>query len=541
MKDTVTLYHGTTDLILDDIAKNGLTRPNVEKVVNDTIRATGVDPDKVPDWVKSEIKYRNFNSDQGPTIYLSSNYDQAKRYADKEGGELMTSTYDGLKKWAKEEGIELKPLVEGSPIVVKVEVPVDSIFTHGNVPYRTPVKDRFQKLKTYLDNHPDVPLEELEFEIVSHSDISPDHVKGVITPSIQKAMKIRHTEHIEVDIFKTCIPETIEEEKSEEGFDNTVTYEGKKYVNLGNTFRTDIDVEVGAILEVNVQELTITNGRLSWAKPRVSGIDTGRSLPYPASKALSIASKYEGIIQKSEKRSASQEDLQEFDEGGRDKFNVKTGDEGTLSIDEHITFLDEDSAKEFTTVRTYEAWNTAKKRLGGHSGSLHNDIRIKFDDSDFLRGFTATVGNVHNRNKVIENQENDKILVASFKAHTPHGKTKWQTDVGVGEAWIFEPGEIGSPGKRWSAIFKVEKKAKVKIGRIDDHFIEMKVTEAKYMPNGRWVLMYAPLNPGQRTWIFMHPKKQEFDEQSLNEKEKTVPIVQKGSLLKAVMKNIEGK
>ncbi len=537
MKDTVTLYHGTTDLILDDIAKHGITRPDVVKMVEDTIRAAGIDPNNVPDWVKSEIKYRGFNPDQGPTIYLSSNYDQAKRYADKEGGELMTSTYDGLKKWAKEEGIEIKPLKEGNPVVIKIEVPVASVFTHGSIPYRTPVKERFLKLKEYLDRRPDVAPEELEFEIVSHSDISPEHVKGVITPSIQKATKIKKVEHIEVDIVNA-----IEVEKSEgESFDNTVTFEGKKYVNLGNTFRTDIDVEVGTILEVNVQELTVMNGRLSWDKPQVTGIEHGISIPYPASKALSIASKYNGVIKKAEKRSASQEDLQEFDEGGRDKFNVKSGDEGTLSIDEHITFLDEDGAKEFINTKTYEAWKTAKKRLEGHSGSLHNDIRIKIDDSDFLRGFTATVGSVNNRNKVLENQEGDKVLVASFKAHTPHGKTKWQTDVGVGEAWIFEPGEIGSPGKRWSAIFKVEKKARVKIGRIDDHFVEMRITNTKYMPSGRWILMLAPLSPGQRSWIFMRPKKQEFDELSLNEEIKPVVKVQKGSLLKAVMENIEGK
>jgi hypothetical protein len=340
----------------------------------------------------------------------------------------------------------------------------------------------------------------------------------------------------ELDINKAQV------EKSEaESFDNTVTFEGKKYVNLGNTFRTDIDVEVGTILEVNVQELTVMNGRLSWDKPQVTGIEHGISIPYPASKALSIASKYNGVIQKAEKRSASQEDLQEFDEGGRDKFNVKSGDEGTLSIDEHITFLDEDGAKEFTRVHTYEAWKTAKKRLEGHSGSLHNDIRIKIDDSDFLCGFTATVGSVNNRNKVLDNQEGDKVLVASFKAHTPHGKTKWQTDVGVGEAWIFEPGEIGSPGKRWSAIFKVEKKARVKIGRIDDHFVEMRITDTKYMLGGRWILMFAPLNPGQRSWIFMRPKKQEYDDTSLNEEVKPVVKVQKGSLLKAVMENLEGK
>jgi len=324
--------------------------------------------------------------------------------------------------------------------------------------------------------------------------------------------------------------------KAEDTFENVVEFEGQKYVNLGNTFTTDVDVKLGDIIEVNAQGLSITKGNLAWLKPSVHGIDTQRTVPYTVSMSLAIANKYGGVLQKAEKRSATQEELEEHEEGGREKFEAKSLREGTLSIDEHIMFLNEDAAKEFINVKTFGAWEAVKKRLERHSGSIHNDIRIKFDDDDFLQGFTVTVGTPHDRNKVINNQEGDRSLIASYKAHTSHGKTKWQTDVGIDKAWIFEPGEIGSPGKKWSAIFKIEKRARVKFGRVEEHFIEMKITGTKRMLEGRWILTFAPLTPGHRTWLLMRPKNQEFDEASLNE----VPKVEReGSLLKAVLENLK--
>jgi len=324
--------------------------------------------------------------------------------------------------------------------------------------------------------------------------------------------------------------------KAEDTFENVVEFEGQKYVNLGNTFTTDVDVKLGDIIEVNAQGLSITNGNLSWLKPSVHGIDLLESVPYTASMALNIAKKYEGMFRKSEKRTTTQEDLEEHDEGSRTMFEIKPLQEGTLTIDEHITFLDEDSAKEFTNIKTYEAWKSAKRRLERHSGSIHNDIRIKLDDNDFLQGFTSTIGTPHDRNKIIDNQEGDRSLVASFKAHSPSGKIKWQTVVGVDKVWIFEPGEIGSPGKKWSAIFKIEKRARVKFGRVEEHFIELRVTDTKHMLGGRWVLMFAPLTPGHRTWLFSRPKRQEFDEKSLNEIPKAI---KRNSLLKAVLENLK--
>ena len=324
--------------------------------------------------------------------------------------------------------------------------------------------------------------------------------------------------------------------KARDVFENVVEFEGRKYANLGNTFTTEVDVKLGDIIEINAQGLSITNGNLSWLKPNVRGIDISELAPYTASMALNIAKKYEGMFRKSEKRTTTQEDLEEHNEGSRAMLEVKSLQEGTLTIDEHITFLDEDSVKEFTNVKTFGAWEAAKKRLERHSGSIHNDIRIKLDVDDFLQGFTATIGTPHDRNKIIDNQEGDRSLVASFKAHTPSGKIKWQTEVGQDKAWIFEPGEIGSPGKKWSAIFKIEKRARIKLGKVDEHFIEMKITGTKYVLEGRWILTFAPLTPGHRAWLFMRPKKQEFDELSLNEASKPI---KKGSLLKAVLESFE--
>jgi len=316
-------------------------------------------------------------------------------------------------------------------------------------------------------------------------------------------------------------------------FDNLVEFDGRTYVELGDTFRTDIDVEPGAVIEVSAQELLMVQNRLSWDRPRVSGVDLTRSTPFTLNTTLSIAQRYENTIIKAEKRSASQDDLDEPAEGGRDKFDVKVGDSGVLTIDEHITFLDEDAAREFIGVTSYEGWNSTKQRFSRRVGAVHSDVRILNHGSDFLQGFTATVGGLKERNKLVDHQNGDRVLVSSFKAPTTHGKIKWQSDVGQGKVWLFEPGEIGSPGNRWSAIFKVERKAKVIFGKIDAHSIEMKVSGTKHMPEGRWVLIHAPVELNHSEWLLMKPKKQEYDEPSLN----VVVKSEKKSLLKSVLEN----
>jgi len=317
-------------------------------------------------------------------------------------------------------------------------------------------------------------------------------------------------------------------------FDNVVEFEGRKYVELGNTFRTDIDVEPGAVIEVNAQELVMSQNRLSWDKPRVSGVDLTRATPYTLSTTLSIAQRYENTIIKSEKRSASQDDLDEPAEGGRDKFDVKVGDSGVLTIDEHITFLDEDAAREFIGVTSYEGWNSTKQRFSRRVGAVHSDVRILNHGSDFLQGFVAAIGGMKDRNKLVDNQNGDRVLVSSFKAPTTHGKTKWQSEVGIKKPWLFEPGEIGSPSQRWSVVFKVERKARVIFGRVDERFIEMRVSGTKYMPEGRWILMLAPIEPNHTEWILVRPKNQKFGDASLNE---VLKSTKRTSLLKAVLGN----
>jgi hypothetical protein len=407
-----------------------------------------------------------------------------------------------------------------SAYIMTVNMPVENIlYSYETVPQL--------KTKTFRD----VIDEDKEFIVIKKKD-------QTLFKDMDEALLKGNTDG-QGDRFRIT-PDTDDAEDKpvvRSAFDNIVEFEGRKYVELGNTFRTDIDVEPGAVIEVSAQELVMSQNRLSWDKPRVSGVDLTRATPYTLDTTLSIAQRYENTIIKADKRSASQDDLDEPAEGGRDKFDVKVGDSGVLTIDEHITFLDEDAAREFIGVTSYEGWNNTKQGFSRRVGAVHSDVRILNHGSDFLQGFTATVGGMKDRNKLVDNQDGDRILVPSFKAPTTHGRIKWQSEVGQGKAWIFEPGEIGSPGNRWSAIFKIERKAKVVFGKIDDHSIEMKISGTRHMPEGRWVLIHAPVEPNHSEWLLMKPKDHKFRDERLNDKPREVRRV---SLLKTILDNRNG-
>jgi len=104
---TVTLYHGTTWERAQQIKKEGLRLPNVEREINDLLKKFKVDPKTVPDWVTSEIGHRRGHN----RIYLTNSKDLAKRYAtggaSVYGGEAASGT---VRKILKHQGWEDKDI-----------------------------------------------------------------------------------------------------------------------------------------------------------------------------------------------------------------------------------------------------------------------------------------------------------------------------------------------------------------------------------------------------------------------------------------------
>lgn len=104
---TVTLYHGTTWERAQQIKKEGLNLPNVEREINDLLKKFKVDPNDIPDWVTSEIGHRRGHN----RIYLTNSRDLARRYAtggsSEYGGEAASNT---VRKILKHQGWDDKEI-----------------------------------------------------------------------------------------------------------------------------------------------------------------------------------------------------------------------------------------------------------------------------------------------------------------------------------------------------------------------------------------------------------------------------------------------
>lgn len=80
---------------------------------------------------------------------------------------------------------------------------------------------------------------------------------------------------------------------------NLTEFEGKKYVDLGKSFSSSIDAQLGDILTTTVLELisNLEKKTLAWLGARVIDIDDTRKKPYTAAQALDIAERSK-VVQK---------------------------------------------------------------------------------------------------------------------------------------------------------------------------------------------------------------------------------------------------
>ncbi len=83
-------------------------------------------------------------------------------------------------------------------------------------------------------------------------------------------------------------------------FTNLKDYNGKQYIDLGKTFSTSLNANVGDILTVQVLEIIPNEDKqeLQWLGPRVIDIDDTRKEPYFANQVIDIARRGD-ILQKS--------------------------------------------------------------------------------------------------------------------------------------------------------------------------------------------------------------------------------------------------
>jgi hypothetical protein len=166
----------------------------------------------------------------------------------------------------------------------------------------------------------------------------------------------------------------------------------------------------------------------------------------------------------------------------RSKFDVKEGDKGTLVVDEHALGLDKEESAEFEKVKTYDSWKKACSRI---KGSIHSDFRFHVKEKQYWVGFET--------GSFSAGEANDKVLIPGFKPRV--WNFAWLNEIGVGEATEW----YGSR-KTPTRVFQLEK-CSFEILKAEEHIIEFKVTEAKYLKTGTYMLMGAPTGEERRTWM----------------------------------------
>lgn len=272
--------------------------------------------------------------------------------------------------------------------------------------------------------------------------------------------------------------------------------EGKrKVVEIGKTFNTSLNAHPGDILTVQIEEMTVLEDSIAWAKPKVSNVDLRKEKPYSLNQAISLSKRFPETLQIEKAK------VGVGGEYGRDRFNVKEEDKGSLWIQEHLRGLTEDQANEFKEVKSYEDWQNTKKLLAEKdvTASCHSDIRIKMSGEDHLIGFTATSPpNIKEESRVLHPEEEKPILIAGFKLKQPISWSK----VGKGKADIVDPGDVGATSHSY-AIFYMVGWSEIEIIYVKEsgHALSFNISESTRIPEGIWNLNYVPIEKGKRLWM----------------------------------------
>jgi DNA adenine methylase len=278
-------------------------------------------------------------------------------------------------------------------------------------------------------------------------------------------------------------------------FENTAWYAGRRYVDLGMTFVTTGEIaRVGDTLNVLVEELTITDHRLSWAKPRPQDVDESRG-PYTVRQVLDMARR--GGWLREVREAAGLEDGRTRAERAREFWEenwwrVWPGDgKGRFVLQAHWRGLNEEETK------------LPMDGLLETNHSLHYDLRLEGRDG-WLWGWTIFAGEASENRPIprIFRLSPQEPLQAAPKQPQPRA---WLT-VAHQRPHVGEPGQVGSTELKYSKFFELDS-GTYGLGVMREHLMEVFLHGRRL--KGRYLFEYAPLGPGgERRWLIVRPEDQ---------------------------------
>jgi hypothetical protein len=304
-------------------------------------------------------------------------------------------------------------------------------------------------------------------------------------------------------------------------FTNLIEFQGKEYIDLGKTFNTKINANLGDILTIGVEEIIPQEEKLQWLGPRVIDIDDSRKEPYFANQTMIIAEDA-NILQKAE-------------EGNID---YKIGDIGKAIFQIHIMGIEEEKVpklKEISTEAISSRTNPTKLKMlfkgaVGEQG-CHIDFRMVRKGDKFFEGGELMIGNLTGLDKFKKLNEGGKLRfgwkvarVEEPQAETIRGPVDWM-EVGKNKIEIIPPGEVGATTNKYSAMLILDT-FDFEIMQADEHAKKMKIKGGKLLGDCILLMAYVPITPkgeaGPRVWMISKLKEEEVKKQL--EFRKFIPI-----------------
>jgi ATP-dependent DNA ligase len=305
-------------------------------------------------------------------------------------------------------------------------------------------------------------------------------------------------------------------------FKNTREFNGKKYIDLGKCYNTELKAEPGDILTMGVEEIIAKDpDKLQWLGARMIDIDKDRKEPYFANQAKTIAENA-NVLQKAE----------------AGNIDYEVGDKGRAVMQIHIMGIEEEktkalkaASKRIISLRTDpRRLESALKAAIGEQGA-HLDIRMVRSGDDYFEGGEIMIGNLSGIGKISKLKEGGTLR---FGWKTPHkeepqaetirGPVSWM-EAGARSVEVFPPGEAGATANKYGAMVAIDKFEWDAIEPQDRHAKKFDFKGCKVIPEGVYLMSYVPVTPagerGERIWMIRHlkeePKKDTVEKLHLEE------------------------
>ena len=277
---------------------------------------------------------------------------------------------------------------------------------------------------------------------------------------------------------------------------------GKKLVLvLGNTFNTSLNVNIGDVIKIRVEEVWRHEGkrgiRYSIHKPHVEKkVDRNTTDSLHDLDRLVVA---HGAVIRNEELELAEDDKDDEEGGTRSDAAEKYWKEnwwkvfppsgkGRYIYHYHFRGLNRDEI------------DKSLEELLDTNHSIHSDLRLEGRNS--LWGFTIFLGTTS------EVKEGDRLITGKGKyqcAPKLAQPLSW-LQVAKNKPYISKPGEIGATSKKYAKFFAIDH-GTYDLGVMREHFFEIFLHGKKL--NGRYIIQYAPVVPGgKRIWLITKPKDQ---------------------------------